>query len=155
MSGKDAQQSAARIAGQYRARMPGSPRQGTPTSGRDAEVQGKDAQQLATTAVINKSCHQSGQGLITVSQGGLIVKDTISCTRCGNAQHVAVESHADWDEISCVECGDFLDTVGHWTDSHAPSYSMQILNQCRSLTLKMARESRPLNDHHPILRASA
>lgn len=76
------------------------------------------------------------------------MKDAISCTRCGNAQSVPLEIHEEWDEISCTECGEFLDTVGHWADSQAPNYSVQILNQCRSLTLKMARESRPLNDHH-------
>lgn len=81
--------------------------------------------------------------------------NTISCTRCGNAQSVFTEAHAEWDEISCVECGDFLDTVGHWADAHAPNYSVQILNQCRSLTLQMARETAPLNEHQPTLRATA
>ncbi|WP_144076836.1 hypothetical protein [Salinicola socius] len=111
---------------------------------------GKDAQHQAAriaTILVGRSTNPS--------QGGLIMKDTISCTRCGNAQSVSVEALEDWDEISCSECGDFLDTVGHWTDSHAPNYSMQILNQCRSLTLKMARENRPLNDHYPTLRATA
>lgn len=86
------------------------------------------------------------------------MKDTIACTRCGHVQPFSLESHAEWDEISCVECGEFLDTIGHWMDAHAPSYSVQILNQCRSLTLKMSREnasSHPRNDHHLGLRQSA
>lgn len=76
--------------------------------------------------------------------------DTISCNRCGNAQSVTQEAHSEWDEISCAECGDFLDTFGHWADSRSPNYSVQILNQCRSLTLKMARESAPLNDNNSL-----
>ncbi|WP_110707999.1 hypothetical protein [Salinicola sp. CR57] len=87
------------------------------------------------------------------------MKDTIACTRCGHTQPVLFESHTEWDEISCIECGEFLDTVGHWKDIHAPSYSVQILNQCRSLTLKMSREKdlshRLPNDHHLDLRQSA
>jgi len=83
------------------------------------------------------------------------MKDTISCTRCGNVQSVSLEIHAEWDEINCTECEEFLDTVGHWIDSHSPNYSVQILNRCRGLALQMARENRPLNDHQLTLRASA
>jgi len=83
------------------------------------------------------------------------MKDSIACTRCGNTQVVSLEAHSEWDEISCTECGEFLDTIGHWADSHAPNYSVQILNQCRSLTLKLARENQPLNDHPLGLRATA
>ncbi|MGM8932444.1 hypothetical protein [Salinicola halophyticus] len=83
------------------------------------------------------------------------MKDSISCTRCGNAQSISTEAHLEWDEISCTECGEFLDTIGHWADSHSPSYSIQILNQCRGLTLKMARENQPLNDQTSTWRASA
>lgn len=70
----------------------------------------------------------------------------ISCTRCGNVQSASKGNEHDWDEINCAECGEFLDTYGHWEDSQSPSYMLQTLNRSRMLSLQMARESHPTND---------
>ncbi|WP_299257776.1 hypothetical protein [uncultured Kushneria sp.] len=79
----------------------------------------------------------------------------ISCTRCGHDQQAPMDTCNEWDEITCSECGEFLDTVGHWNDLHSPSFAMQTLNKSRTLTLMMARESRPINDQQIGHRASA
>lgn len=70
----------------------------------------------------------------------------VACTRCGHTQDAPLDVHNEWDEISCHECGEFLDTVGHWKDRHAPTYALQALNMSRMLSLRMARETRPIND---------
>lgn len=72
---------------------------------------------------------------------------SIICTRCGCAQATAPDTANAWDEIHCVECGEFLDTCELHADRHAANYPMQVLNMSRGMILKMARESDPLNDH--------
>ncbi|WP_110670407.1 hypothetical protein [Salinicola halophilus] len=79
----------------------------------------------------------------------------ISCTRCGNVQSPVTNTECAWEEINCIECGEFLDTYGHWEDSVSPSYLIQTLNRSRMLTLQMARESRPVNDYRVGDRVSA
>lgn len=77
------------------------------------------------------------------------MKDTISCTRCGHMQAAPLELHNEWDEIVCIECGEFLDTVGHWADAKGPSYLVKTLNQSRILSLGMRCQSRP-SSHYPF-----
>ncbi|RKR06798.1 hypothetical protein C7446_0796 [Kushneria sinocarnis] len=79
----------------------------------------------------------------------------VSCHRCGNNQQAPLDVHDDWEEISCTECGEFLDTVGNWKDAHSPSYALQMLNMSRTLTLQMAREGQPMNDQWGSRRATA
>lgn len=69
------------------------------------------------------------------------MKFQITCTRCGCTQATAPDSHREWDEIHCEECGEFLDTCGHFEDRHAAGYHVQALNMSRSLILQMAREN--------------
>ncbi|MCE3028770.1 MULTISPECIES: hypothetical protein [unclassified Salinicola] len=63
----------------------------------------------------------------------------ISCTRCGNTQTASSECHQAWDEITCIECGDFIDTYGHQQEIATPNYLLHTLNLARSLSLQMAR----------------
>lgn len=79
----------------------------------------------------------------------------ISCTRCGNTHAVSADSPRDWDEITCTECGEFIDTYGHQTDLASPSYTLHALNLSRGLILQMARESVHRLERQPAMRRSA
>ncbi|WP_251977572.1 hypothetical protein [Salinicola avicenniae] len=83
------------------------------------------------------------------------MKDAISCTRCGHTQTTSTELHQAWDEITCTECGDFLDTVGHRIEANSPHYLVQMLNLSRQLTQQMSRQARAVNDHPLAMRKSA
>jgi len=81
------------------------------------------------------------------------MRQHISCTRCGSTQVISTEAHDAWDEISCTECGEFIDTYGHWEDSRSPNYLIQLLDRSRTLTLQMARVAQPSNDFEHRSRA--
>ncbi|MFC0267023.1 hypothetical protein [Kushneria aurantia] len=74
----------------------------------------------------------------------------VDCTRCGNTQDAPLDVHNDWDEINCTECGEFLNTVGHWRDGQGASYAIRALNMSRMLSLQLARESQPINDQQVV-----
>ena len=61
----------------------------------------------------------------------------MSCHRCGSKQIASSNDEDDCAEISCHECGEFLDTVGHWNDIHSPSLAFQALNQSKILASQM------------------
>ena len=82
------------------------------------------------------------------------MKYQISCTRCGSQHAIAPDTAHDWDEITCIDCGEFIDTCGHYADTHGVSYPMHALNLSHGLILQMARSSRALNDGPAALRSA-
>ncbi|KAA0019558.1 hypothetical protein F0A16_04230 [Salinicola corii] len=58
------------------------------------------------------------------------MKDIIACTRCVHSQPILLESHVEWDEINCAECGEFLDTVGQKT-SWLTSSSLKTISKMK------------------------
>lgn len=65
------------------------------------------------------------------------MRQYISCARCGYTQIISTETHDAWEEINCPECGDFINTYGHWEESVSPSYLLQILSRSQALSRQM------------------
>ncbi|WP_162619476.1 hypothetical protein [Salinicola peritrichatus] len=71
----------------------------------------------------------------------------------GSFVHVAAatkrclpNSCLDWDEITCMECGEFLTTCGSHTDRHEVSYPIQVLNMACGMILKTVHTGRKPNE---------
>lgn len=59
---------------------------------------------------------------------------------------MSANSCLDWDEITCMECGEFLTTCGSHTDRHEVSYPIQVLNMACGMILKTVHTGRKPNE---------
>ena len=83
------------------------------------------------------------------------MKHSIACTRCGNPEAVSADTHHDWDEINCTECGEFISTCDHQVELVSPGYALHALNLSRGLILQMARDSGHWLERQQTTRRSA
>lgn len=68
------------------------------------------------------------------------MKHEISCPRCGHDEAASNDTAQDWDEINCLECGEFIGTRDRQFAFASRNHRMHTLSQSLELLIEMARD---------------
>ncbi|WP_110600843.1 hypothetical protein [Salinicola lusitanus] len=68
------------------------------------------------------------------------MKHEISCPRCGHHEAASNDTARDWDEIKCLECGEFLGTCDHQFAFASRNHRMHTLSQSLELLIELSRD---------------
>ncbi len=68
------------------------------------------------------------------------MKHEICCPRCGHHEAASNDAARDWDEINCLECGEFIGTCDYQFAFASRNHRMHTLSQSLELLIEMSRD---------------